>query len=299
MRRTAILMAAIVILAACASAATSDAGAGSDADAGFVLAGGEAAQLRTANLQVALVTGRKVIRTARLELQAGDTRAVYAAIGDLVDSAGGFVAKADVHPVTGESAQPDITMTVRVPTDRLGEVLEGIKGTADRVVSESQDSQDVSEQFVDLEARITNLRALEVELRALLEEVRGQADSDPEKLLRVFQELASVRGQIEQLQGQLDRLGGLTDLATVDVAISQTPTSGPIVEQAWTPAETFREAARGLVDVLRVVADGAITLFVLVLPIATLMLAAPAAIGWSIYRRRRSRPTAAPQAIGD
>lgn len=309
MRRTAILMAGIVILTACASATTSDAGEGADnmtlsgssRDGAFRETGGEGAPdlAGPGNLEVSLVTGRKVIRTARLQLQADDTRAVYASIGDLVDAAGGFVAKADVRPVTGETAQPEISLTLRVPTNRLGEVLAAVKGTADRVVSESQDSQDVSEQFVDLEARITNLKALEVELRALLEEVRNQPNSDPEKLLRVFNELASVRGQIEQLQGQLDGLSGLTDLATVEVAISQTPTSGPIVDEPWTPAETFREATRGLVDALRILADGAITLFVLVLPIALLVLAIPAAIGWGVVRRRRTRPTTVPQTTGD
>ena len=52
----------------------------------------------------------------------------------------------------------------------------------------------MTDQFIDLEARLTNLEALEVELRALLAEVRQQRDADPDKLLRVYNEIAGVRG---------------------------------------------------------------------------------------------------------
>ena len=124
--------------------------------------------------------GRKVIRTARLELNADDTRSAYRAIGEIVERSGGFIARAEVGRVESEEAQPTITMTVRVPSNRLSGILDEIKGVATRVVTESQNSQDVSEQFVALEARLTNLEARETEWRALLAEVRAQPAADPE-----------------------------------------------------------------------------------------------------------------------
>lgn len=241
-------------------------------------------------IEVDFTDGRKVIRTARLELNASDTRAAYQEISDIVESIGGFIARADVGRVDSEDAQPAITMTLRVPTDRLSEVLADVKAVADRVVTESQDSQDVSEQFVDLEARLTNLEALETELRALLEEVRSQPDADPEKLLRVFNELASVRGQIEQIEGQLQYLTGLTDLATVEVALTQTPATAPITDQPWAPAEAFRDAARSLVQALQGIAEGVITFAVFVLPVLLAVGIVPAVVGWWLWRRYRRRP---------
>ena len=74
-------------------------------------------------------------------------------------------------------------MNLRVPADELSSVMATIKKSVDEVVTESQDAEDVTDQFVDLEARLTNLEALEVELVALLTEVREQPDADPAKLL--------------------------------------------------------------------------------------------------------------------
>lgn len=242
-------------------------------------------------VEVVATDGRRVIRTAKLEINAADTREAFKTIGDIVESNGGFIARAEVGRVESEDQQPMIVITVRVPSDQLSEILEDIKTVADRVVTESQNSQDVSEQFVDLEARLRNLEALETELRALLTEVRSQPDADPEKLLRVFNELAGVRGQIEQIEGQLEHLTGLTDLATVDITITQTPAVAPIVDQPWTPADTFREAARSLVQALQSVADGLITFAIYVLPVLLLAGVVPALVGWYLWRRYRRRPT--------
>lgn len=232
------------------------------------------------------IDGRQVIRRASLQLQASDTRAAFDEITTLVESAGGFVASADVYPFEDEEgAQPDIEMTLRVPADGLTSTLTAIKEVADKVISESQGAEDVTAQFVDLDARLRNLEALEVELRALLAEVRQQPDADPEKLLTVFNELSSVRGQIEQIQGQLNVLSDLTSLATVQVHIGQTPETAPIVEQEWEPLVTAREAVSSLVSTLQDVADWVINFAIYVLPIALLILGIPAVAAYAVYRR--------------
>ena len=143
---------------------------------------------------------RKVIRRASLQIEAADTRKVFDEILEMTEIAGGFVSNAKVFPVEGEDEQPQVTMTLRVPADQLSATLTAIKGAADEVISETQGAQDVTEEYVDLNAQLTNLEALEVELRALLEEVRKQPTADPDKLLRVFSEISMVRGQIEQIQ---------------------------------------------------------------------------------------------------
>jgi hypothetical protein len=296
MKRTAALLAMVVALAACSLADSAESGTTSPAGArdgdeggttspGFFPGGEDMAP----DLDGAV--GRRVIRQARLQLHASDTREAFDRIVTLTESIGGFVANANVLPVSSEGAQPQINVTLRVPADRLTDTLRAIKEIADEVVSESQDSQDVSEQFVDLEARLTNLEALEVELRALLEEVRRQPEADPEKLLRVFNELASVRGQIEQVQGRINYLTDLTDLATVEVGITQTPTAVPIVEEPWAPGEAVRDAARSLVVALQGIADWIIRFGIYILPVLVLILAVPVTVGVYAYRRWwRNRP---------
>lgn len=235
---------------------------------------------------------RQVIRRASLELHASDTRAAYDDIIAMVESAGGFVANANVFPTSGDDEQPRVSMTLRVPAEELDATMSSIKESVDEVVAESQDAEDVTEQFIDLEARLANLEALETELRALLEEVRMQENADPEKLLTVFNELSTVRGQIEQTQGQLNHLEEATSLATLEVQLTQSPSSAPIVDEAWAPAQTVRDAVGDLVNGLQGVADWGINFALYVLPMLLIILGPIAAIGVFVYRRFLRKPAA-------
>jgi len=305
MRRTiAVMIATGLTLSACAGdmgtderAATMEMAGGGESmqpgeapSEGAVFSDGES---MTVALDVA--EGRRVVRQASLELHAGDTRATYERVIDLVESVGGFLANANVYPTSGQDEQPQISMTVRIPADRLNAIMSAIEDSVDEVVSETQGASDVTAEYVDLEARLTNLKALEVELRALLEEVRKQENADPEKLLRVFDQISDTRGQIEQIQGQINYLSDLTALATLEIGISQTPSTVPIVNDPWRPAEVAKDAVRQLVDGLQGVADTAIGFALYGLPMLLIVLGPLTLIGMFAYRRwfRRPRPTPA------
>ncbi len=266
-----------------------------------VTAGGTATTMAQASREGALVgdsvalpstQDRKVVRSATISIEADDTRSAHGAILRLVDQAGGFIQSADIaNPGQGED-QPRIAMTIRVPADSLTQTLESIAGLGSRVVSQSQQGQDVTEEYVDVQARIDNLSALEVELRALLAEVRKQPEADPAKLLQVFNQISDVRGQIEQLQGRRQVLDDLTSLATVDVTIAPTPALTPVVAEEWQPLAVAKEALQDLVGALQKAGDVAIRLVVYVLPIALVVLVVPILVAWRL-RRRFVRPTSA------
>ena len=245
--------------------------------------------LTNLDIKFDVVENRRVIRQANLQLHASDTRAAFDEIIRLIESVGGFVSSANVFPFEGDDAQPDVSMTLRIPADHLTAVMTTIKDSVDEVVAESQGARDVTEQFVDLEARLRNFEALEIELRALLEEVRSQPDADPVKLLTVFNELSSVRGQIEQIQGQINYLTDLTAMATLEVYVSQTPIAVPIVASAWAPAAAAKDALRSLVTALQGLADWSINFVLFTLPVLLLILGIPGAVGLYFYRRFRNR----------
>ena len=167
-----------------------------------------------------------------------------------------------------------------------------IKGMVEEVVTESQDAQDVTAEFVDLEARLSNLQALEVELVALLAEVREQPEADPAKLLLVFNEVSRVRGEIEQLQGQLNYLNDVVALATLSVYLAPTPAAVPIVEEGWAPLEVARDSLRNLVNGLQEVAEWGINFALYTLPLLLLILGIPLLILWLVFRRLRKRQPA-------
>jgi Domain of unknown function (DUF4349) len=241
---------------------------------------------------------RKVIRQAQLQLEADDTRAAIDRIIALGEGVGGFVADAVVHPVEGEQDQPSANITLRIPAIELTEVMTAIKGSVEKVISESQGAQDVTDQFIDLEARLTNLETLEVELRALLAEVRQQPEADPDKLLRVYNEISLVRGQIEEIQGQLNYLDDVVDLATLTIGLTPTPAVVPIVEDTWEPVEVARDALRNLVTGLQGLADWGIHFALFTLPMLLLVLGVPTLVGFVVYRQwRKRRPPTPPSPV--
>jgi hypothetical protein len=311
MRRLALILALGVVIAACSggegdSLTLGDASGEVSEEGAPVLAPDEAVttvaaaeedgdESRVIGVDLEVTQDRKVIRQAQLQLEADDTRAAFDRIVALAEAAGGFIADATVHPVAGEEDQPSVTVTLRIPAAELTETMNAIKGSVEKVVSESQGAQDVSEQYIDLEARLTNLQALEVELRALLTEVRQQPDADPDKLLRVFSEISSVRGEIELIQGQLNYLDDVVDLATLSIGLTPTPSVVPIVEDTWEPVEVARDALRSLVSGLQGVAGWAIHFALFTLPMLLLTVGIPLLIGFVVYRKwRKRRPPATP-----
>lgn len=242
----------------------------------------------TVALDVVFTDNRKVIRQVSLTLASDQTRATYDEIVRIAEDAGGFVSDAQVNP-SGDEEEPYITVTVRIPADGLTTSLTAIKNAADEVLAESQGAQDVTASFIDLEAQLTNLEALEVELRALLEEVRLQPDADPDKLLRVFSEISNTRGQIEQIQGQLNYLNDVVDLSTVTVTIEPTAAAVPIVEEAWAPVESVRDALRNLVSGLQGIVDNVIRFTIGTLPILLIVVGLPGLAIWWVYRTWKRR----------
>ncbi len=158
---------------------------------------------------------------------------------------------------------------LRLPADKLTATLSQIRAVADRVVTESLQSQDVTDEFVDIEAQLRNLKALETELLALLAELRDNNNADPSKLLQVFDQIRATRGEIEQLEGRRQMLENLVSLATLQIGISPLPAAAPIVpnDPAWEPAAQAKAALRDLVEALQGLGDGLIRVGLYVLPI--------------------------------
>ncbi|HYJ24345.1 MAG TPA: DUF4349 domain-containing protein [Acidimicrobiia bacterium] len=308
MRRVALILAMGVAIAACSgddrAAETTSVGGAADRsefasgeEGATTTAGAEAVPAGDGAIAVDLEVAqdRKVIRQAQLQLEADDTRAAIDRIISLAEASGGFVADATVHPVEGDDDQPAANLTLRIPAAELTQVMTSIKGSVENVVSESQGAQDVTGEYIDLEARLTNLAALEVELRALLTEVRQQPDSDPDELLRVYNEVSNVRGQIEQIQGQLNHLDDVVDLATLTIGLTPTPAVVPIVEDTWEPVDVARDALRNLVVGLQGVADWGIRFALFTLPMLLLVLGVPTLIGLIGYRLWKKRRPATTQ----
>ena len=176
--------------------------------------------------QVAPFAGRKLIQQAHVTVAVDDVAAAFRAITQAVESRGGFIQDASlistpggrppgggVRPLPGPVPEPNAYLTVRVPAAGLTAFLDELNrlGSVEQVTTTSQD---ITQQYIDLEARLRTLRAQEERLLEILSRA-----SSVEELLRVENELWRIREQIEQHQGQLEAWDRLVELATVTIEL--------------------------------------------------------------------------------
>lgn len=217
-------------------------------------------------MQVAALPGagieRKIIYNVSLDLIVEDTEVAFKEIQRLAEEMGGFVAQSNMWR---EEEHPRGSLTVRVPAESLDEALETFKALAVDVERQSKDSQDVTEEYVDLQARLENEQRTERELQELLE-TRSNLGKTSD-ILEVHRELSQVRSQIEQIQGRMNYLDNLSALATVQISLTPDALVQPVVVAGWRPQGTARNAIRSLLRALQFLADAAITFFLLILPV--------------------------------
>lgn len=164
-------------------------------------------------------------------------------------------------------------ITIRVPYQNFTTVFNEVKKVATQVMSESSNAQDITEQYIDLEARLKNKQAEEVSFVALL-----NRSGKIEEILAVTREVARVRGEIEQLQGQMKYLNSQTDMSTITVNLSEDVVIAS-ASQDWRPWQVVKLSVKQLITAGQGFIDGLIRFIIVALP----MLLIYVFILWLIY----------------
>jgi len=135
-------------------------------------------------------TSRKVIRNAELSIEVQSPGAAESKVSSLVERLGGFIATSDrqVTADEGQRAEARVSLSLRVPAERMDEALRGIKALGQGAETEKIGSEDVTDEYIDVDARITNQHRLETQLAGIL----AQA-TNVDGALKVHQELTTVR----------------------------------------------------------------------------------------------------------
>ena len=142
---------------------------------------------------------RMIIYNGNLDLVVKDTNQSQEDIVNLVEGMDGYIVNVSSYAYGG--GLMNISLTVRVPAAAFNSAMASIRDLAMEVTRENVSSQDVTQEYVDLESR---LRALEVKA-VRLEELMEEAE-DTEAVLAVYRELAQTQQDIEQTKGRMQYL---------------------------------------------------------------------------------------------
>lgn len=223
-------------------------GAGAE-DGASAESGGDDAEVST--------QGRKLVRTGEIELRVNDTAAAGSSVRQLAAERGGFVAASSrqTHETHNETYRTE-RVVVRVPSDEFEASMAELEGLGE-VESATTDTEDVTEQLVDIEARLENLRAERDRLRRLFESANETDD-----VLAVQRELSDVQEEIERLEARRQSLERDVALSTITVELAEErpePRDDPDTE-AWYDAgvtAAFLASVEGVATALRALVVGA------------------------------------------
>jgi len=232
---------------------------------------------------------RKVIRTGKLDLVVDDYDATHAKLEALLNAAGGYIDSTQV--AHREGAVGAATIVVRIPSEQFATVIPKLR-TLGEIESESTAAEDITDQYVDLSARLASAKTLEKRLLELASERTGNV----ENLLAVERELARVRGEIEGYEGRIRQWDGQIAMSTLTLGLT---TRAPVIAAKQTPTpglgERISTAFGASVDALRAFASGVAISAIAILPWLILLIPG-ALIGRRLYRRhRRALPRAVAQ----
>ena len=212
--------------------------------------------------------GRHIVYEARVDMIVEDYGTATTTIMDLAKRAGGFVASSNTDQRIRNRRSG--RYVVRVPSSRYDHFLTGVRGLG-YVQNLREDAEDVTEQYVDVEARLATNRKLESRLLHMLESRDGKL----EELLNIERELARVRTEIERTEGRLRVLKDRVALATITVDLTeqvafeppQTPSFGGRISRQFSASWSL--LGRAFETLVLLVVAMVPWLIVLALPVAT------------------------------
>lgn len=179
---------------------------------------------------------RKVIVTHSMTVEVKDLSASFRAVIELAKTGNGYTT--ETGRVRNDDGSYEGRVVMRVPSGEVGNLLEKLRAFG-TVVIENSTGEDITEQYVDMEARLKNARASEVRLHNLMSrQTQRLAD-----VLAVEKELTRVRGDIEAFEAQKRSWDILTTLVTIQVTLVEPRGAFPVSYKVWGPLRTaFGEA---------------------------------------------------------
>ena len=233
---------------------------------------------------------RLVIKNANLAISVEDPTISMETISKMAEAMGGFVVSADMYQQTLSNGVkvPQVTMTIRVPAEKLAEAMATIKAETDLpVISENISSQDVTADYTDLNSKLTNLEAAEKQLQEIMASANRTED-----VLAVYSQLVSVREQIEVTKGQMLYYERSAALSAITAQLYANAATQPLTIGGWQPKGVAKEALQSLINALQSIGNFVIRAGILYIPVLAIIFVPIILVIWGIRKLVRKNRTA-------
>ena len=233
---------------------------------------------------------RKIIRNASLTLEADEPSKAVQRVASVAESRGGYVVTSESRQQAGARGAKDYevyTVEMRVPAAQFDAALADVRAAGGSVTAQKISGKDVTEEFIDLEARLRTQRALEAQMLEIMKRADTVSDA-----VAVQRELANVRTEVERLEGRRRFLESQSSLSTITVTVQPTAT---LVNTTG----FFRSVGQAFGQGIDIAA--AVTLFLIkavlaLLPVAVILGLPAFFLLRFVVRRARRRPVPPPPA---
>jgi hypothetical protein len=261
-------------------------GSGDEADR-FALAGEDGVVAVSA---IPVDSNLRIIRDGRVDMriEAGTFGQSAASLRTLAEDLGGYLAGGETHLEEIDDVKYTVGWyTLRVPEERFEEALSRVEGMGERLAL-TVSSQDVTEEYVDLEGRLRYWRNQEAFYTRLLDEAETIDD-----LVRIQSQMQEVLLNIEQIEGRLRYLDSRTSFSTLTVGLTEVPGATPLApvdpDEPGILTQALEQAGLVLLNTIG---------FLIVAAAFLLPLAIVAGIGLAVWRgvsggRRKDEPAPA------
>ena len=223
----------------------------------------------------ASLSERKTITSVDLSMEVDNVSRTVDDIITMTTAVGGYVSSSSVYDLSYDSApRQEGYVTVRIPSENYTGFVKDVENLGD-LSSKSITGTDVTEEYIDLEARLNNLQKQEKRLAEIL-----NMSNTVEEVLSVEQELERVRGEIDSLTGRLQYLDNRIDLATINIRVTE-PTP---IKHSWGMRDALSSSVQGFVSTVRamVILVGYLLPIAIVLSVLTIVFV----IGRRIHRKQ-------------
>jgi hypothetical protein len=229
---------------------------------------------------------RMIIRTAQLTVEVTTMEQALAEARAIASRGGGFVSASNTRVERVNDQDRTVAdLTIQVRSDVADAALSDLRKLG-KVTTETSGSQDITEEYVDLDSNLRNLQASESAILKLMDKATRIED-----VLSLQRELTNVRGQIERIQGRKRFLERRSDMATITLALRLPPVdvTRPLGTGAWDPISVAQRGWQASLALLR----GAAEVLIVVAAFSWWLVpfVAGGAYIW-LHRRRTPTPTA-------